>query len=265
MEISEEGLAEFFSTILPLLNERQRRLMGAAMAAGLGRGGQARVAEASGMSRNTVMAGAKELAEGAEPWDRVRRPGAGRKFAEELDPGLIDALESLPGGDSSQLQVRASGAPDLRKRPGTSTTRPWTATGAATSLDRTVARDDRPPVVTAGSLRRHCVQGAPVRAARRRRTSVRTGRCVVEVCDGFNIDFVHGTASVSVEAGFGFGVKASISLEVGGDPSTYYSHFSACIEPVGLDVYIPEGGGAPDISVGVCGGENISFTQGVSV
>lgn len=87
---------------------------------------------------------------------------------------------------------------------------------------------------------------------------------VVEVCDGFSIDFVHGTASVSVEAGFGFGFKASISLEVGGDPSTYYSHFSACIQPVGLDIYIPDGGGAPDISVGFCGGENISFTRGVS-
>ena len=95
MEITEEALSDFFSTILPLLNERQRRLVGAAMVAGMGRGGQARVAEASGMSRNTLIAGAKELAEGAGAWDRVRRPGAGRKFAEQLDPGLIDALESL--------------------------------------------------------------------------------------------------------------------------------------------------------------------------
>ncbi len=100
MEISDEGLAEFFSTILPLLNERQRRLVGAALVAGLGRGGQARVAEASAMSRNTLITGAKELAEGAQPWEGVRRPGAGRKFAEEIDSGLLDALESLVEPDA---------------------------------------------------------------------------------------------------------------------------------------------------------------------
>lgn len=51
MELSEEGLAEFFSTTFPLLNERQRRLTAAAMVGALGRGGQARVAEAAGVSR----------------------------------------------------------------------------------------------------------------------------------------------------------------------------------------------------------------------
>ncbi len=52
--MSEEGLAGFFSTTFPLLNERQRRLMAAAMVDVLGRGGQARVAEATGLSRNTL-------------------------------------------------------------------------------------------------------------------------------------------------------------------------------------------------------------------
>jgi len=95
VEISEEGLAEFFSLAAPVLNERQRRLVGAALVNALGHGGQARVSEASGMSRNTLMAGAKELAEGAGPSSRVRRPGAGRKFATDLDPGLLDALDAL--------------------------------------------------------------------------------------------------------------------------------------------------------------------------
>jgi hypothetical protein len=62
MELSEEGLSGFFSTTFPLVNERQRRLMAAAMVEVLGRGGQARVAEATGMSRNTLIAGAAELA-----------------------------------------------------------------------------------------------------------------------------------------------------------------------------------------------------------
>jgi len=95
VELSEEGLAEFFSTAFALLDERQRRLVAAAMVAALGRGGQARVAEATAMSRNTLLTGAAELAGGAGPSDRVRRPGAGRKKATELNPDLLVVLDSL--------------------------------------------------------------------------------------------------------------------------------------------------------------------------
>ena len=95
MELSEEGLAEFFSTAFALLDERERRLLAAAMVAALGRGGQARVAEATGMSRNTLLSGAGELAGGAGPSERVRRPGAGRKKATDLDPDLLVVLDSL--------------------------------------------------------------------------------------------------------------------------------------------------------------------------
>ena len=95
MEISEEGLVGFFSVTTPLLDERQRRLQAAAMVAALGRGGQARVAEASGMSRNTLLTGARELAGGAGPSDRVRRPGAGRKRRIDVDPELLVVLDGL--------------------------------------------------------------------------------------------------------------------------------------------------------------------------
>ena len=95
MEVTEEGLAGFFSMVLPLLNERQQRLMAAAAVELFGRGGQARVAEAAGMSRNTLIAGAKELAGGAGPSPRVRRPGAGRKKAIDVDPELLVVLDSL--------------------------------------------------------------------------------------------------------------------------------------------------------------------------
>ena len=54
------------------------------------------VAEAAGVSRATVMAGAGELAEGAEPMPgRARRPGAGRRKLEEGDLGLRAALRDL--------------------------------------------------------------------------------------------------------------------------------------------------------------------------
>ena len=55
MEASREELARFFSTVLPHLNELQRRVVAGAMAAGLGRGGKSAVAETTGMSRNTVI------------------------------------------------------------------------------------------------------------------------------------------------------------------------------------------------------------------
>ena len=95
MELSEEGLSRFFSVSLPLLDERQRRLMAAAMVDALGRGGQARVAAAAEMSRNTLIVGSVELAGGAGPSDRVRRPGAGRKRAVDLDPDMLVVLDSL--------------------------------------------------------------------------------------------------------------------------------------------------------------------------
>ena len=105
MELSEEGLAGFFGVVLPLLDERQRRLVGGALVGVLGRGGQARVAEASGMSRNTLIVGVSELAGGAGPSDRVRREGAGRKRAVDLDPELLVVLDSLvePGSRGDQM------------------------------------------------------------------------------------------------------------------------------------------------------------------
>jgi len=88
VEITNESLSGFFEVVLPLLNERQRRLVAAAAVPMLGRGGQARVAEASGLSRNTIIGGTTELAGGAGPTERVRRPGAGRKKATDVDPEL---------------------------------------------------------------------------------------------------------------------------------------------------------------------------------
>jgi len=95
VEVSEEGLAGFFSKALPLLDERQKRLVAAAAVEMFGRGGQARVTVATGMSRNTLLTGARELAGGAGPSDRVRRPGGGRKKAIDLDPEMLVLLDSL--------------------------------------------------------------------------------------------------------------------------------------------------------------------------
>ena len=91
-------IQEKFAAIEPLLNERTRRRWAAVEARALGRGGIARVAEATALSRATISAGLQELAAGPEDDDaagRLRGPGAGRKALAEHDAGLVAALERL--------------------------------------------------------------------------------------------------------------------------------------------------------------------------
>ena len=95
MEVSREELARFFTTVLPHLNEVQRRVVAGAMAAGLGRGGKWAVAEASGISRNTVIKAEREVSVGIEPSDRQRAVGGGDIKSEVKQPGLMSALDEL--------------------------------------------------------------------------------------------------------------------------------------------------------------------------
>jgi transposase len=95
VEVSREELARFFTTVLPHLNEMQRRVVVGAMAAGLGRGGKSAVAEASGMSRNTVIKAEREVSVGIEPSDRQRAVGGGDIKSEVKQPGLMSALDQL--------------------------------------------------------------------------------------------------------------------------------------------------------------------------
>jgi transposase len=90
-----ESLAAKFGVLLPHLDERQRRLYLASEARSLGHGGVAVVAAAAGVTRQTVSAGVAELEAGGEPLERARRAGAGRKRAQEKDPGLKPALLEL--------------------------------------------------------------------------------------------------------------------------------------------------------------------------
>ncbi len=100
MEVSEEGLERFFSFMLPLLDERQSRLLAGATARLLGRGGATVVARASGMSRSTVTDGTKEVDAGVGPSERVRREGGGRPKLIDADPDLLVALDDLVEPDA---------------------------------------------------------------------------------------------------------------------------------------------------------------------
>jgi len=91
-----ESLARRFAVLWPHLSELQRRLWLGAEAAELGVGGVGLVADAVGVAADTVRRGRAE-AQGLDAGSVVtsRRPGGGRKRAEERDPGLMAALEAL--------------------------------------------------------------------------------------------------------------------------------------------------------------------------
>ena len=77
-----------------------RRQWAATEASDLGWGGVSAVAVATGLARNTIMAGARDLARRREQPQatvtlRIRAPGGGRKPLTETDPHLLAALEAL--------------------------------------------------------------------------------------------------------------------------------------------------------------------------
>ena len=93
---AEREIRRKYRALLPAMDERHRRLWAGTEARALGRGGIAVVARATGLARNTIVRGLAELAEkGTLSPSRVRRPGAGRKRATVLAPGLTTALEEL--------------------------------------------------------------------------------------------------------------------------------------------------------------------------
>lgn len=90
-----------YESLAPLVDERVRRCWAAAEAKAIGWGGISAVAQATGLSRNTIQAGIEELERlphspetGGEQM-RVRRPGGGRKQLTETDPGLLRDLKKM--------------------------------------------------------------------------------------------------------------------------------------------------------------------------
>ena len=81
--------------LLPHLNERQQRLLAAADAQWLGRGGICWVAAASGLSRTTVHRGLRELQGELVASERVRQAGGGRKQIQQQQPAVLAELQRL--------------------------------------------------------------------------------------------------------------------------------------------------------------------------
>ena len=75
--------------LLALADERMRRLLAGLLARQMGSGGIARLARITGLSRNTIAKGQRELRQGElGRLGRIRRPGGGRKRVDEKRPGF---------------------------------------------------------------------------------------------------------------------------------------------------------------------------------
>jgi hypothetical protein len=96
-----QWIAHKYHGLAPELTERARRRWAAVEAASLGRGGITAVSAATGLAHSTIRRGIAELSHGdTAPTGRERRPGAGRRRATAVDPGLRVALERLVEPDS---------------------------------------------------------------------------------------------------------------------------------------------------------------------
>lgn len=99
--MNEQSTGQFFGAVMPMLDERQRRLLAAAFARFLGRGGPTLVNKVTGISRVTINKGLKEL-DGApcdpkartkkEELPPVRKEGGGRTPIREKHPELVEEL-----------------------------------------------------------------------------------------------------------------------------------------------------------------------------
>lgn len=88
------------SIVLPELNERQRRILVAAEAMGLGYGGVSALSEMTGMSRNTILRGIEDLKLERKRRRKtinhsIRKSGGGRKKISESLPDIETIIEGL--------------------------------------------------------------------------------------------------------------------------------------------------------------------------
>ena len=91
----EATIVSKYAVVAPVLNERARRLWAASESRAIGYGGDALVSAATGLARETIRNGRREIERGAEFMGGVRRAGAGRPGIQKTQPGVKEALEQL--------------------------------------------------------------------------------------------------------------------------------------------------------------------------
>jgi transposase len=94
----EEEIKRRYERIAGELDERTRRLFAANEAMAIGWGGISVVSRATGLARQVISAGIKQLQQGERAGEgRIRRIGGGRKSTLSKDPHLREDLERLVG------------------------------------------------------------------------------------------------------------------------------------------------------------------------
>jgi len=92
----EQILREKYVKLVPVMTERSKRTWAATEALAIGRGGISAVSSATGIDRNTIAKGIRELdAPETLATDRIRRQGGGRKRSSVIDTTLTRDLEQL--------------------------------------------------------------------------------------------------------------------------------------------------------------------------
>ncbi len=94
MQSSDEILKVRISTILPILDERQKRIYLSAEAKSIGWGGVTKIAKLSSVSRRTISK-KDMISTGTFNHDRVRKAGGGRKSQTEHYPELLATIEKI--------------------------------------------------------------------------------------------------------------------------------------------------------------------------
>ena len=93
--IDEDAIRARYSAVKHQLDERGRRLFAAAEKAAAGYRGTAAVRRATGVARNTIIRGSKDLLTAPSTPVRVRRKGAGRPPSSQTDATALDDLSRL--------------------------------------------------------------------------------------------------------------------------------------------------------------------------
>lgn len=110
-------MEERIRRMLPILDERQKRLFLANEAVSYGRGGISLVSRISGMSRTTITKAVKELEKGAVMDGKTRRSGGGRKSMKEHYPGMEDKIRRIIDGKTygDPMRILSYTTESLRK------------------------------------------------------------------------------------------------------------------------------------------------------
>lgn len=103
--------------MIPLLDERQKRLYLANEAISYGRGGVSLISRISRMSRTTITKAVNELTSGEQIDGKTRRSGGGRKLTESNHPGVEERIRKIIDGKTygDPMRVLSYTSESLRK------------------------------------------------------------------------------------------------------------------------------------------------------